>query len=140
MAAVTLDFGEVVSDFILATATGRAEEIAVFGTRGDGKTWGALGAMIAHAQEHQRAGFPLPTLWAGVTDTFQSHHEKTHESLLAPAWGGVWQLEDGGHEARAVVDGQLLVRLRLFGIEDRGAMNRLRRECHGLWFEEPVPA
>ena len=140
MATVTLNFGPEVSRFILAAATGTAREVAAFGTRGDGKTWGALGAMITHATEHQKAGFPLPTRWAGVTDTFQSHREKTHDSLLAPGWGGVWVLKDDGHVASCVVDGQELVRLRLFGIEDQGAFNRLRMECHGLWFEEPAPA
>lgn len=138
--ALALSFGPVVSDFISAVATGQAEEIAAFSPRGEGKTWGALAAMIAHAQQHQAAGYPLPVLWAGVTDTLQSHKDKTVESLVAPGWHGVWEIVDGGHEARCVIDGQTLVRLRLFGVEDRGAMNRLRRECHAVWFEEPAPA
>src|SRR5690242_10804433 len=108
-AAISLDFGPEVSACISAVATGTHREAAMFGTRGDGKTWAALAAMIAHAQQHQAAGYPLPVKWAGVTDTFRSHTEKTHDSLLAPGWGGVWRLEDGGHEARCVIDGQTLV-------------------------------
>jgi hypothetical protein len=143
---VNLQFGPEMSKFILAGATGRGpngtpvREIIAFGTRGDGKTWGALGTMIHHASLHHQAGYPLPVKWAGVTDTFRSHTEKTHDSLTSAGWGGVWRLVDGGHEAQAVVDGTCLVRLRLFGIEDQGAMNRLRMETTGLWFEEPAPA
>lgn len=146
---VTLNFGPEVSRFVWAASTGTAKdtqgtgmarELAVFGTRGDGKTWGALGSMIAHAVNHQKAGYPLPTRWAGVTDTFASHEAKTHDSLMAPGWGGLWALEDAGHVAVCRLEGRELVRLRLFGIEDQGAYNRLRMECHGLWFEEPAPA
>jgi hypothetical protein len=115
-------------------------EVAAFGTRGDGKTWGAFGAMIVHAQQHHAAGFPLPTKWLGAADTFQSHKSKTHESLLAPGWQGTWSLKDDGHLAAFVLDGAELVHLRLFGVEDQSGMDRLRAECHGLWFEEPAPS
>ena len=120
--------------------TGAAREVAAFGTRGDGKTWGAFGAMVAHAQRHHEQGFSLPTKWLGAADTFQSHKSKTHESLMAPGWRGTWQLRDDGHVAVFAVAGTELVHLRLFGVEDQSGMDRLRAECHGLWFEEPAPS
>lgn len=140
-----LDFGPTVYKFVLATATGKTEtgatarEVACFGTRGDGKTQGALGAMVAHAQLHQRAGYPLPAKWLGVTDTFASHKNKTIESLNNPMWQGLWTLRDGGHVAVFGHGSCELVHLHLFGIEDQGAMDRVRTETVGVWFEEPAP-
>jgi hypothetical protein len=129
-----------VSAFISAIQTGAAREVAAFGTRGDGKTQGAFGAMIAHAQAHQAAGCPLPTKWLGAADTFISHRNKTLDSLRDPMWAGCWELKDDGHQALFRVAGQTLVDLRLFGVEDQSGMDRLRAECHGLWFEEPAPS
>jgi hypothetical protein len=96
--------------------------------------------MITHAKKHQEAGYALPTKWLGAADTFQSHVSKTHDSLMAPGWRGVWQLKSDGHVAVCSLDGVELVHLRLFGVEDQSGMDRLRAECHGLWFEEPAPS
>ena len=138
----TLDlrFGPTVYDFIETAATGKASEVAAFGTRGDGKTWGALGCMVAHAKLHHDAGYPLPTKWLGVADTLASHKAKTHDSLMADGWRGLWRITGEGHIAEFVLDGTCLVSLRLFGVEDQSGMDRLRAESHGLWFEEPAPA
>jgi hypothetical protein len=96
--------------------------------------------MIAHAPKHHAAGFPLPTRWMGITDTFQSHTEKTVFSLENELWRGLWRISKGGHMATARLNGKDLVKLSLFGIEDEGAKARVRREATGAWWEEPAPA
>lgn len=136
---LNLEFRPVIGEMVSMIATGGAREVMCVGTRGDGKTIGVLGAMVAHAAVHQQKGFPLPTKWIGVTDTFSSHSAKTFESLEKPLWKGMWRKSDGGHIWRAVVNGQETVALHLFGIEDQGAMDRVRTECTGVWFEEPAP-
>ena len=147
----TLDlrFGQTVYNFVQTAATGLdsrcvpprpVNEAAAFGSRGDGKTQGAFGCMVAHAKLHHEAGYPLPCKWLGVADTFESHKNKTHGSLVEPLWCGLWRLSDQGHVAEFVLDGTVLVSLRLFGVEDQAAIDRVRAASHGLWFEEPAPA
>jgi hypothetical protein len=114
-------------------------ELAEFGARGDGKTIGVLGGFCMHATVHQEKGYALPTKWLGVTDKFTSHKVKTFESLEKPLWKGMWRGSDGGHVWTAVVNGRPVVELHLLGIEDQGALDRVRTECHGVWFEEPAP-
>jgi hypothetical protein len=110
------------------------------GTRGDGKTWGALTAMIAHAKEHHARGYPLPVKWLGATSTFESHKSKTHDSLRAHGWKGCWSLHDQGHQATFDIGGVRLVDLRLFGVGDENGLDRMRAEAHCAWFEEAAPA
>lgn len=111
------------------------------GTRGDGKTIAALAGMIAHAKRHEQMGYELPVTWMGVQDTFRAHELKTHPSMMQELWGGCWRLRDGGREALCVVGDppRVLVRMDLFGVEDQGAIDKMRMESHCLWIEEAAP-
>ena len=136
----TLDFTPTVGGMAaMMSAPGVVREMMCVGTRGDGKTIGVLAGMLGHAAAHHGKGFDLPVKWLGVTDTFSAHKAKTFESLDKPFWKGCWRPSDGGHIWTAVVNGRPMVELHLCGIEDQGAMDRVRTECHGVWFEEPAP-
>jgi hypothetical protein len=138
--ALRLELLPVGGAFANAVARGDATEICCFGARGSRKTWSLLIATIAHAQHHAEAGHALPVKWAGMMDYFSSHKAKTIETLKQDRWQGLWRLSDGGHIAHAVVNGQALVQLRLFGLEDQGAIDRARMETHCVWGEEAAPA
>lgn len=137
---LALELRPVAGKFVLEAAYGPGREIAAFGARGDGKTFSALIAMILHAKKHKEEGFDLPVPWIGVTDYFTSHKLKTLRTLESPIWCGGWKIMDGGHKAIFRLGRQDLVALDLFGIEDQGAMDRVRMETVGVWFEEPAPS
>jgi len=75
----------------------------------------------------------------GFTDFHRSHKDKTVESLRKPFWQGAWTLHDDDHLAVFHTDVDRVV-LSLFGVEDIGAADKVRRETCGLWCEEPAPA
>lgn len=137
---LSIAFTPTVSQFVLTSATGQAREIAAFGARGDGKTIGAMGTAIYHAKLHGAMGYRLPTSWWGFADTFSSHKAKTFDSLQDQMWGGCWRSKDIGHLWVFSIDGQDMVNFHLSGVEDQSALDRLRMQTHGLWFEEPAPS
>lgn len=137
---LNLELRAVAGKFVLEAVYGEGREIAAFGARGDGKTFSAPIAMILHAKKHVEEGYDLPVPWIGVTDFFTSHKLKTLRTLESPVWAGGWKVMDGGHKAVFRLGRQDLVALDLFGIEDQGAMDRVRMETVGVWFEEPAPS
>lgn len=146
-----LTFTPTARNFLRSVLTGQAREHALCGTRGEGKSWTALDAMIEHAIEHgsrvvksrdgtREGRYRLPVPWISVTDTFESHKRKLAKSMQRPEWEGVWRLSDNLHVATAVLGEAPLVRVELFGIEDQGAKSRVRLETCGVHFEEVAPA
>jgi len=135
-----LSFKRTVSLAIQAITEPKAREILVVGARGDGKTIGAFGAMLRHAQIHAEQGFPLPTRWMSVRDYHERHRTTTVRSLKNELWHGVWQVTKDDHLATARIGGKVLCEVDLFGIEDKEAMERLKMECHGVHFEEAAPS
>jgi len=135
---VVLEYFRGVSQLIaLALST---PEAAGFGARGDGKT-GAIPAIMAlHADLHRETGHPLPVRWLGIADTYTSHAQKTVPSWEQAWLGGLVTFREDQHIAVVTVDGVELAHMRLLGIEDQGAADRVRTECTGIWGEEAAPA
>ena len=135
-----LSFLKTTSEAIVALTTPTCREALVVGARGDGKTWSAFGTMLEHARIHHSKGFPLPTRWMSVRDYHERHRTTTIRSIQDPAWHGVWRVTKDEHLGTARIGGQILVEVDFFGIEDQGAMERLKMECHGVHFEEAAPS
>src|SRR3990167_6525599 len=116
-------------------------EEMIVGARGDGKTVGAFTGMLGHAKRHEEHGYPLPVKWMGVMDTFRSHELKTHETVQEGLWGGAWRMSGDGRVVRGYTDGRkkLLVEVDLFGVEDQGAMDKMRMAAHCVWVDEAAP-
>jgi hypothetical protein len=126
--------------FASAAATGQARELYIVGPRGEGKSVAALWGMVMHAVQHKAAGFPLPTTWLGLRDTFANHRLTTHKSLLAEHWGGAWRLSEQDHLATYYLAGRPFVALELVGADSARDADKVRTECHGLWADEAAPA
>ena len=126
--------------FAWSIANGTSREIACFGARGDGKSYGALWGIVLHALEHRRRGHALPTTWLAVRDTLANHKLTTQKTLLGDAWEGRWRIADGGHRAVYALDGMPLVHLEMIGADSPADAEKVRTECHGVWMDEAAPA
>jgi hypothetical protein len=96
--------------------------------------------MALYGYLHQRAGGAPPVRVMAFADTFASQRLKLLRSAQAPEWAGLWRVRGDGHVLEAVIGGEVLATLDVFGVEDMGAVDRLRMEAHGAWLEEPAPA
>jgi len=122
-----------------------AREICVLGPRGTGKSQLGLAIVFMHAFQHHAHGGELPVEWMLITGTHREHLDKLVPSSQQPHWRGAWQLTDGGRYLSLIVlDEERTVRTlahcALIGLEDATAANRVRRECHNVWLEEPASA
>ena len=84
--------------------------------------------------------FPLPVPWIGVMDYHTSHKDKTVLSMQEALWVGGWTFKDDARVATFRLEKKALVSMRLIGIEDRGAIDKVRVQTCGVWFEEAAPA
>ncbi len=142
---VTMDWGPTTGAFIRAVARmlmpdGRAvDEVAIIGPRSEGKSYACLGAVLAHAQQHEAAGFPLPVPWLWFRDTFPLHEANLLKDIQRLEWCGIWRQYDGGRIVRAEMSGVAVIEARLFGLEDISAVERMRGQAVGVYGEEPGP-
>jgi hypothetical protein len=143
---ISLTYTPAMINFMRCAATGvgpdggHYDEVAVVSPRGEGKTWGVLGAQLLHAQEHEQRGFPLPVPWLWFRDSFPNHERNLLEDLDRIEWGGLWRKYDGGRTVQAEMAGQAILKAFVFGLEDVTAIERLRGGCVGVYGEEPAPA
>jgi hypothetical protein len=117
-----------------------ASELLATSPRGEGKSQAALGAMLAHAILHGRSGHPWPVRWQVVGSSRVYLNDTVGVSLAMPWWRGCWAMVDGDRLARLTVDGAVLVEAPLVGVEDEPGIDRLRREVHCAWTDEPAAA
>ena len=114
-------------------------EIAVLGARGDGKSVMAAIAQVLYAERHRAQGGALPVRILVATDTFMSHRAKLCRTLEEALWHGLWVPREDKHLWVATLAGVEYVHLELIGVEDQGALDRMRQAAHALWLEEAAP-
>jgi hypothetical protein len=95
--------------------------------------------MAMLAEEHARAGFPLPLrmLWLHST-LVAAARERTVPALQQAQWGGLWSFENDQQVAVLRVGGQDYVRAAFVPTQDVSAQDRARGESHGVIAEEVV--
>jgi len=102
--------------------------------------------MILHALQHHGAGYPLPTIWLGVRDTLANHKLTTHKTLQSDAWreasngAAQWRIGESGHRAVFTIQDAPIVQLEMIGADSAADADKVRTECHGVWFDEAAPA
>lgn len=136
-----LEYRRVASEFIADAVDGRdASELLATSPRGEGKSQAALGAMLCHALVHGARGFGWPVRWLVVGPTLLYLSGTVGRSMTADFWRGAWTLTDEDRTARLTVDGTVLVAADLQGVETEADADKLRREVHAAWADEPAAA
>ncbi len=103
--------------------------VVLIGPQGEGKTFGAVGAIMYHAQR-----FPYKIHGAVIRDRFTSIKTNTVRSIMKAA-GSIITFHDDGHVMRGPN-----FEADLFGVEDLADINKLQgSEYYFVWIEEPAP-
>lgn len=101
----------------------------LIGPQGEGKTFGAVGKILHHAQQ-----FPYKIRGAIIRDRFTNIQTNTIPSINKVC-GEIVTFHNDGRLMRAPN-----IDLDLFGVEDLADMNRLQgSEYYIVWIEEPAP-
>jgi hypothetical protein len=137
---LTLDLRAGATEGALTYVGGVIRETAVLGARGDGKSILGGAAQLVYAERHRAQGGALPVRVLVATDTFMSHRAKLCRTLEEPLWKGLWSAREDRHVWVATLGGVEYVHLELLGVEDQGALDRMRQAAHSLWLEEAAPA
>jgi hypothetical protein len=112
--------------------------VLIDGPRGSGKSQAVPAAMAMLAEEHARAGFPLPLRMLWLHSTLVAARERTVPALQQAQWGGLWSFENDQQVAVLRVGGQDYVRAAFVPTQDVSAQDRARGESHGVIAEEVV--
>jgi hypothetical protein len=137
---LVLDLRTGAAEAALAYVGGVVRETAVLGARGDGKSICGATAQVLYAERHRAQGGALPVRILVATDTFMSHRAKLCRSLEEALWHRLWVSREDRHVWVATIGGVEYVHLELIGVEDQGALDRMRQAAHALWLEEAAPA
>jgi hypothetical protein len=136
-----VEYRRVASAFIADAVDGQdAAELLAVSPRGEGKSQASLGALLAHALVHQAHGHAWPVRWQIVGSSRVYLLVTVARSMSAEWWRGAWTLADDDRLARLTLDGSVLVECDLVGVEDESGVDRLRREVHCAWSDEPAAA
>jgi hypothetical protein len=117
---------------------GASTECMCWGSRNSGKTQLAAGALLALAELHARAGFPLPLRSLWLHSSLVDASAKTARSLEEPMWWGLWTLREDRRVAVASLFGHEIVLADFVGTRDVATKERLRSAAHVEIAEEVV--
>jgi hypothetical protein len=117
---------------------GAVDEVLVWGSRESGKTQVAAGALLALAELHGRAGYPLPLRALWLHSSLVDASAKTARSLEEPMWSACWQIREDRRVVAAVLGGREYVVADFVACQDVASKERLRASCHTIIAEEVI--
>jgi hypothetical protein len=115
-------------------------ETCALGSRGDGKSVGAVIAWLLYAARQRVEGGTWPVRVLVPTESMTAHRDKLCVTLAEALFGGLLRSVDDEHVWIATLGGIEVLHLVLFGVKDPSEQDKLRQAAHGLWIEEAAPA